>query len=223
MRNQRTPLLACVQLLLTIGAMFVVILIPVVMYQEHSKPNLLRPPLALYGRVLSIVLLAMLAVGAVVDARDPRGGIGSVLYAWKTRHEREGPPKRSAGLVGDVVAAIIIWVLKSAVLPLFIVALPLARLRRRLAGSERRRTATRIQYEVDRQRRDLPPSAVKTKLKKALRKRPVEQPDRSWLVYELDDAGQVFYWPGEQSYTLLEPNGRLHSFLNVQRLAEHLR
>jgi hypothetical protein len=88
--------------------------------------------------------------------------------------------------------------------------------------AEKRRIAADIAHQIDHDRRGLPASDGKARLRAARMRLPVQQPDQTWLVYHLDEHTRVFYESKSRNYVLIGP-GRDHDrFQTVQELVNHL-
>ena len=75
---------------------------------------------------------------------------------------------------------------------------------------EKQQAAT-IRRKTDSERRSLPASATKQRLRESRPKNGISRrPDGSWLVYALADGRQVLYRDGEASYVILSSDGTVH-------------
>jgi hypothetical protein len=79
-----------------------------------------------------------------------------------------------------------------------------------------------IRTEIDNERRAMPTSPWKTRLRGARVEVPVEQPGNLWLVYDLGARGKVYYLPYTREYVLRVPQAEPDWFKDVQSLIEHL-
>lgn len=85
------------------------------------------------------------------------------------------------------------------------------------------RHAARVHVRTDNERRSLPGSAGKQRLRKSRpRNGVVEQPDGTWLVYLLDDNRQILYREEDTSYVLVAADGGRITFESVAELVLHL-
>lgn len=88
--------------------------------------------------------------------------------------------------------------------------------------AKQRRKASKIETQIDYERRALPPSATKTRLKESRQRVPVEQPDGTWLVYNLSRSMRVFYRPNAPGYVLSDNDGNSRTFTTVAELVDYL-
>ena len=88
----------------------------------------------------------------------------------------------------------------------------------------KKRLAAMVQIKADNERRALPGSSAKQRLRESRPKdsMAVEQPDGTWLVYELDDGRQVLYRSEDCSYILVATDAGRTAFENVASLMRQL-
>jgi hypothetical protein len=85
------------------------------------------------------------------------------------------------------------------------------------------RLAARIHVRTDNERRSLPGSEAKRRLRESRPKNGVRhQADGLWLAYMLDDGRQVLYHDGDGSYILEAEDGGRVAFRNVGELVSYL-
>ena len=88
--------------------------------------------------------------------------------------------------------------------------------------AEQRRLASEIAQRIDHDRRKLPSCRGKVVLKDARVRDPVQQPDGTWQVYQLDEHTQVLYEPESGFYLLHEMGRDQRKFRTVADIANHL-
>jgi hypothetical protein len=88
--------------------------------------------------------------------------------------------------------------------------------------AEQWRIAAEIAHQIDHDRRGLPASDGKARLRAARLSRPVQQPDQTWLVYHLDEHTEVFYESKSRNYVLIALGHDHGRFKTVEELVNHL-
>jgi len=88
--------------------------------------------------------------------------------------------------------------------------------------AQQRYIASRVQTQVDYERRDLPSSETKQILRDSRPQLPAAQADGTWLVYGIARVGEVFYDPEDSSYKLVGAGREVACFTDVSELVGHL-
>ena len=90
-------------------------------------------------------------------------------------------------------------------------------------GTDPQMLAARIRQRTDTERRSLPGSAAKQRLRESRPKDGVvRQADGTWLVYTLDDDCQIFYQQEDASYILVMTDANRLTFENIAKLVKFL-